>query len=1417
MSFELKHVFFLLPALISFCTGSAFAQSEYFQPRFEHISVNNGLSHSDAMAVACDQDGFIWIGTNKGLDKYNGYSIKNYPIEVNNTIGLSDNRIRSLYASDEGELWVGTENGGLNYYDKNNDQLVRVDSTLLLPIYSKVAILLSNSDVSCISSYNSRQLFIGTLEHGLFVLERDANKKILSLKRIPINKNQTDYGVRCLEITSNKEVWVGTSSSGLFLLQPDLTLEKAKLHSLNIQALHVDYNRNLWVGADQKIFLLPKALMAGEFLIAEPKGINSFPGLTSLHLDSLGRMWTGTTNGLFLIYSNKDNTVNHSIEFTHIEKFLPKDGISTSLSSSRIHQIIEDRFNTIWIATSAGGLNKVNLLNKGFGHLQRQSGEGITMASNYVNAIYQEKNKPFLWIGTRNGISKYDLKKRTYFNYYCNESEGSTAGVDVNSIFEDSDNNLWFGTWSDGFIRLSRSGAQEKWERHTVPERHQRITEKANAFFQGSRNNAVSFAEDANGFIWIATFGDGLSKYDKQGHLLKEFTMSSSLPSDKLVVLLYDKQRKVLWASTADVGLLKLELKGDSISLQKHFTNSTFDTLSLGANYCWPLFLDHRNNLWVGTLGGGLHKLITDSLGNEIMQRYNKRIPESDVESILEDSLGNLWIGGKGIIKFNPESKQFFRFDVSDGLQSNSFKVGAAFHAADGTFYFGGINGINYFKPKNITLNPHAPNVIITGLRIFNIPVNIGQKINNRVILNKNIELTSEIEIKSTENDFSIEFVGLQLANPGKNVHAFKLNGYHKDWIYLQPGQLTASFANLSPGTYTLLVKACNGDGVWSSKMASLRIKVLPPWWETWWAYALYSLLLVVTFQVYRRITKSRQDLEKKLLVEKLQHEKDIQLNKLKSSFFTNVTHELRTPLTLILGPIEELFQVSVSGRLGAAREKIFLIHQQGKKLLDLVNQIMDFQKVESDKLILRMREENVVIFLKEIFAIFKLKAIEKNIDYTLTIEPDEVRMYFDRNKLEIVFVNLLSNAFKYTPESGKIHLSLSVIGDKLGNSTFIDGEPAQNYVSIMVKDWGVGINPNEVDKIFDAYYQATHTETMQMMGTGLGLTLVKKIIDRHNGEIKIKSEVGIGTEFNIKLPLGKIHLSSDDLQFSTTSNDESNYKVEMIDEGSNHKAFQIEDIELVRSSRLLIVEDNEDVLRYLQQLFESLVIVYTAEDGVKGLEKALDVIPDIIISDIMMPHENGLELCRKIKQNPKTMHIPVLLLTARVASAHELEGFEMGADDYIIKPFNPRIIQAKVMTILINRLKLREFYNRQILLEPAAITIPDADRSFLELAMNVVEKNLEETSFSVQVLIREMGMSQSVFYRKLKSITGLSAIEFITDIRMKRAAQLLLESDLRISEIAYKVGVEDVKYFRKIFRQRFGISPSEFANKNEL
>lgn len=1389
-----------LMILMLFAIQNLKAQSEFILPVFEHVSVNEGLSHSDAMAVTYDSDGFIWIGTNKGLDRFDGYKIKNYANKVDDKLSLSDNRIRSLYTDPSGTIWIGTESGGLNYYDKFKDRIVRINRSVDSSRYSSEILLLSKSYITSILQYDPQVLLIGTEDNGLFVLRHDSLNNIVSLQRPAIKEDTVRIKVTDIKCASD-QFFVATATDGMFLLEQDFTLNRTSFPVLAIEALHVDNRKNLWVGANEQLYFLSRVSNYRQFEPINVGHVNSFPGLSSLHLDSDGRMWIGTSYGLYIIHWDGSFQKNHHVD--HVEKFLPQDGILTSLNSGRVHQIIEDDSQIIWIATSAGGVNKVNLLSKRFGLIQRRPGQQSTLSSNYVNAIYVQGDNSFLWIAGRNGISKYDFNREAFTNYLSIEGDGNGTGIDVNSIFEDSHGNFWFGTWAEGLIWIPHNAKSPI-----------RIRQKAYNSEEGlSNDNVLGIAEDGDGSIWVATFGGGLNKYDKNGNHLKTFSKSNSpIPSDKLIFIIYDRIRKVLWISTKDAGLLKVRPTSDGIQVENHLKHVPNDTLSLGANYAWPLCLDRKNDLWVGTLGGGLNKVVTDSLGAEHIQRYNSLLPESDVESIVEDSRGNLWIGGKGIMRFDPASKHYLMFDIADGLQSNSFKVGSAYKSKDGTLYFGGINGVNFFKPDEIRLNPYPPKIIIDGFKIFNKDIKIDEHVNGRVILDRNIELTEKIILKASENDFSINFVNLQLGTPGKNSCAFKLEPYHKDWVTLQPGQLSASFANLPSGLYTFLVKGRNGDGVWNPQPTKLLIEILPPWWKTSWAYTLYFCFLALALLIYRRIISTQRNLEKKLLIEKIQHEKDIQLNNLKSSFFTNVTHELRTPLTLILGPIEEL--VHSSGVLGSMNGKILLMQKQGRKLLDLVNQLMDFQKVESDKLTLHARMSNIVTFVNEIFLIFKLKAEEKNIKYSMVCDLEEVNMFFDHNKLEVVFVNLLSNAFKYTPEGEKIEVHLSVVGDCHLETIYKEGALLNNFVSIKIIDSGIGISSEELSKVFDAYYQATHTETMQIIGTGIGLSLVKKIIDRHCGQIEVRSEPGAGTEFHVKLALGKSHLLPNDLDMTAETR---KYFLEVETRAHENITTDLtsEEAELFSNLKLLIVEDNGDILDYLKQLFDPFVHVDTAVDGKIGFQKALDIIPDLIISDIMMPNENGLFLCESVKRHLKTMHIPVLLLTARSATTHEMEGYEYGADDYIIKPFNSRVLRAKVLTILSNQVKIRDYYNRQILLQPTVPSIPDADREFLESAVKIVESNLEQTDFNVGALIHELGTSQSVFYRRLKGLTGQSAIEFITDIRMKRAAQWLKGSDLRVSEIAFKVGVDDVKYFRKLFHQRFGMSPTDFAKKN--
>jgi signal transduction histidine kinase/DNA-binding response OmpR family regulator/sugar lactone lactonase YvrE len=1069
-----------------------------------------------------------------------------------------------------------------------------------------------------------------------------------------------------------------------------------------------------------------------------------------------------------------------------------------------VHQIFEDRNQIVWLCASSGGLNKVDLHQKPFGRLRRQLTSQAAQPNNYVNSIYKEEGRNILWFGTRNGVSGYDLAQKTSRSYLSQTGAGGPRAVDVANVFQASNGTLWFGTRGNGLISLTRQGEQEK----LTP--YGKLAENVDL----SDASIESMTEDRFGTLWVATFNSGLVRLSQEGKLLGAFdTGNSKLPTNRFTYLLHDRQHDVLWASTADQGLLKLRVTPNSLQVLKHFKYTPGSKDGLQVNYVWPLLLDRQGTLWIGTIGGGLHQLTADAHGRETVHSLRQYLPESDVESILPDDEGHLWIGGTGLYRFTPATRQYLRYDVADGLQSNAFKISSATRAQDGTLYFGGINGISYFQPHAIRPNPYPPVVQITGLRIANQPIAVGTEYNGRVVLAQPLSKPQTVTIKSSENDFSVEFVGLNYANPQKNRYAYRLVGYNRDWVHPAVGQRTASFANLPPGHYTFEVKASNGEGVWSKKVATMQFDVRAPWYKTWWAYLLYAAVALGGIALYRRIEMAQQALKNRLALEHFQAEKEKELTDLKLGFFTNVSHELRTPLTLILGPMEEIMRSH--GPVTDLRGKVLLMHKQARKLLELVNQLLDFRKVETGNVPLRASHTDAVHFLTEVYSIFRLKAQEREVSYVLDVPDEPVLLYFDRSKLEIILTNLLANAFKYTNANGQVELSATVTGSPGGEAVYSGGLLTGNYLRVSVTDTGVGIKADELERIFDPYYQASHTNTLRMTGTGIGLSLARQFAERHGGQLTVASTPGVGTTFELRLPFGQQHLRPEDIQLEDATlrpADEEQLLQPLLE---TEEALPDEAPAAAGPPRLLVVEDNDEVRQYLQQLFEPDYEVLTAEDGLDGWEKALSQLPDLIVSDVMMPRSDGLELCQRLKQHPKTAHIPVLLLTARTAETHELEGLGMGADDYMSKPFNPTLLQAKATTLLRNRRKLHEYYQRQILLEPTEIVVADADREFLENAMNVVEKHLDDPEFSVQVLVREVGMSQSVFYRRIKSITGQTVVEFIRDVRMKRAAQLLANTQMRVSEVAFQVGVEDAKYFRKAFQKIYNVSPSEYAKQH--
>jgi signal transduction histidine kinase/ligand-binding sensor domain-containing protein/DNA-binding response OmpR family regulator len=1385
------------------------APSEF---RFEHLTVDQGLSHSDAMTVAQDQAGFIWVGTNRGLDRYDGYTLKHYMLPTTLPItrkGVAGNRIKVLHAAPSGYLWVGTERAGLSFYDAATDQLVPLTSTAVAPSCRPLLQRLATASVTALTSDHLGRLWVGTQQDGVLVLTFDQQGRLATIgQTLPGGQPAEPYRVSSLVADAEGNVWVGTHNRGLRLVRADATplVAEATPVAEQVRALCLDRRGDLWIGTSQQVLWVSAAnRRAVRQLAAHPQPL-AYPQLQSLLLDSFGRLWVGTIYGLYVWEAGTATGTAQPLRAGSPTLLLPTDGEPFSLNSERIHQLFEDRTQVMWLCASAGGLNKVDLRQKPFGRLRRQLAGQATLPNNYINAVYQEEATNTLWIGSRNGVAAYDLARYTYRNYLNQTEAGVTRGVDASAICQTRTGTLWFGTRGHGLVRLvRRQGREELTTFDELP--------------GGRRLSSASIeriVEDRYGTLWVATFNEGLLRFSPEGKLLGSYGEGPrGLPSSRFTFLLLDPRREVLWASTTDAGLLKLRVTPDSVRLLRQFSYVPGATSGLRVNYVWPLLLDRQGALWIGTIGGGLHQLTTDAQGRETVRSYQRWLPESDVESLLTDDAGNLWVGGTGLYRFAPRTHQYLRYDVADGLQSNAFKIGAAARGADGTLYFGGINGISYFQPSAIQPNPYAPVVQLTGLRIANQPVAVGQPFGGRVVLARPLAKPQTVTIKPWENDFSVEFVGLNYANSQKNRYAYRLDGYNQDWVYPAPGQRTASFANLPPGHYTLRVKASNGEGSWSTRPATMQFEVLAPWHKTGWAYLLYALALGGAIMLYRRFEMAQQELKNKLILEQFQTEKEKELTNLKLGFFTNVSHELRTPLTLILGPIEEIMRSA--GPVPNLAGKVELMHRQARKLLELVNQLLDFRKVETGNVPLRASYADAVAFLGEQYGSFQLKAQERGITYQLDVPAEAVRLYFDRGKLEIILTNLLANAFKYTRDKGRVELAATAIGSASSPAVYEGEQLVGNYLKITISDTGVGISPHELDRIFDPYYQASHTDTLRMGGTGIGLSLARQFAQRHGGQLTVVSLRGTGTTFELRLPFGQQHLRPEDMQPEEPA-------TSLAPADSESELLEEDEVLTLPAApapagppRLLVVEDNDEVRQYLTQLFEADYTVLTAEDGLVGWEKALAQLPDLIISDVMMPRSDGLELCQRLKQHPKTSHIPVLLLTARTAETHELEGLGMGADDYVSKPFNPTLLHAKADALLRNRRKLHEFYQRHILLQPTEIVVADADREFLEQAMSTVEQHLGDGEFSVQVLARAMAMSQSVFYRRIKSITGQTAVEFIRDVRLKRAAQLLAQTTMRVSEIAFEVGIEDAKYFRKAFQKLYSLTPSDYAKQHRI
>ncbi|MEZ4775919.1 MAG: two-component regulator propeller domain-containing protein [Bacteroidia bacterium] len=1317
------------------------------QLEFRHLSVKDGLSQGSVFCITQDQTGFIWMGTKDGLNKFDGYSFKAYRNNPEDTRSLSHSDVRSLcFDQKDTVLWIGTIDG-LNKYDAITDRFTQYKHVEDDPGS------LSHSEIRCIYQDRSGRLWVGTLD-GLNLYDRE-NDRFIRIAHDPQNPQSLSHEtIVCITEDTEGGLWFGTQyglnqltrqagNRFTFIRYFSEPNRPGSLNDNHIQALTTDKAGNLWIGTHDgglnKWNPIEKKFTQYLYNSNDPTSL-THNNVRALETDLAGNLWVGTLWGL-----NKFNPQTQTFE-----RHLNHGFENQSLGNNSIKSIFRDKKGSLWIGTFFGGVSFLDELNNRFVNYQH-SPYTNSLIYNVVSSFVEDKKGNF-WIGTEGGgLNYFDKEKNLFsvFQYIPQKSQG-LKGSNIKKILEAGDGSLWIGTYGNGLVRFfPDKGVFE----------HIRKTDHAGKSI--NNDNVYALLRDGEK-LWIGTYGGGLNCLNLNTMGFSYYTHdpgdSTSVYSDELRTLLKDKDDN-LWVGTED-GLDMMVVPGEGQPARFQHVLKNIGVFCLHED-------KNRQILWVGTYGGGLVSL-NRRTGEEIHFTMKDGLPGNIIMGILEDDTGTLWLStNNGISRFHPLEKKFNNYSLADGLQNLEFNFNAYLKTRSGEMLFGGANGFTLFHPGQITPNPYIPPVVFTDLHVFNqyVPINGGDH-----LLEKSLDHTRKLIFRHDKAIFSIGFSALNYVSPENNRYAFRLNGLESHWNY-SVGKSSANYTIQEAGTYTFMLKGANNDGIWNPEIRTLEITVLPPPWKSWWAFMIYGLTMFGALIALIRFTRMRAQFRHQLQLEQVEKHKQEELHQMKLRFFTNITHEFRTPLTLILGPLEEI--MSHAGHDPWIGNQLSSIRRNAQRLLNLVNQLLMFRKMESDHQHLSATETELNPFLKEVFLAFKEHADLHKISYTYHQSPQPVKAWVDTDKLEKVVYNLLSNAFKFTPDNGVISLSVAL---------------QQEQIIIEVKDNGKGIEEKHIGEIFKRFYEVESPVRPQLKSTGIGLAISRQLIELHKGEITVESKPGKGAKFTISLPLGNEHLEKEYISKPTDPHPH---------------------------ATLLIVEDDDDLRQYLNNIFRPDYKILLAPNGYVGLEIAKAETPDLILSDIMMDTMDGVEMTARLKEDLPTSHIPVILLTARTSIVYKIEGLKTGADDYMTKPFHPEELRLRVKNLLVSRQELRERFGKVIKLEPQEVTVTTADEKFLRKALEVVENHMDNSDFDIEHFAEEMAVSRALLFTKIKTLTDQTPNNFIKNIRLKRAAQLLRDHNMNISELAWQVGFKDPKYFSKCFVQEYNLTPSEFQTRN--
>jgi signal transduction histidine kinase/ligand-binding sensor domain-containing protein/DNA-binding response OmpR family regulator len=1319
------------------------AQTEKIQ--FEHYSVENGLSATTVLCILQDSRGFLWIGTYDGLNRYDGYSFTTFKHNPDDSTSLSGNKIRAIYEDSAGFIWVGTWSSGLNKYDREKEKFIHYFHS------PDDAQGLSSNDITSLYQDTSNYLWIGTLG-GLnrfdFVKQEFIHYRHDSSNTTTINSNNI-YSV--YEDLSGI-LWIGTKKglnkfnrkSNNFTSYQNNPDDPSSLSFNVVFSICEDSRGELWIGTfggGLNKFDREKEQFIHYLNHPDDQSSLSNNTVTSVYKDRWGELWIGTYGGGLNRFVSKDDRF---IRYTHNPDNLE------GLNDNSIYTICEDNSGILWIGTWDQGLNKYDRGKNKFAHYSHIVDDPNSLNDNKVRSICED-NFGFLWIGTDGGgLNRLDRERNQFTHYTHDPGDPRGLGNDfVYSICKDNSGSLWIGTHGGGLNKFDSE------ENRFVHYKH-----NPNDSVSISTNVISLVYEDKAGALWIGASIGILIKFDPKSGQFIQYEHNPDDPSSfgqERVFSLFEDKFGTLWIGTYGGGLSRFDREKEQF---KHYTNSPDDSKSLSNNVVSSIYEDKSGVLWIGT-EGGLNKFDRES---EQFIRYMEAdgLPSDMIHGILEDNYGNLWLStNNGISKFNPADTTFNNYNEEDGLQSNEFNQWAYHQTKNGEMLFGGNNGFNIFYPDSVKDNPFIPPVIITEFQLLHKPVSVGfDKSTNRTILKKSITVTEEIELLYDDNVISFEFAALDFHIPEKNKYAYFMEGFDKNWTYTNADRRFVNYTNLDPGEYTFRVKGSNNDGVWNEEGTSLRIIIAHPWWATWWAYILYGVFAVTLFSTSTRSYLNRQRLRHQLELEHEHSEKLEEVDQMKSRFFANISHEFRTPLTLILGPSESIIKETSKEEI---KKKAGTIKKNANRLLALINQLMDLSKLDAGRLKLEASFGNIVTFVKGVAMLFESLAERKDIILKVKSTNNKIEVYFDKEKMEKIITNLISNAFKFTPVGGTITVSIS--------------ETEMNSVTIKLRDTGIGISEEEIPRLFDRFYQVDSSQTREQKGTGIGLSLTKELVELHQGSIEVVSKQEKWTEVTVTLPVGKEHLLLDEIVEADELPVESSMLVE---EEATLTSLQFdkpfpEDFDKDKTI-ILVVEDNTDVREYIKESLEEEYQVEEAANGEQGVRKAENIIPDLIISDIMMPKMDGNELTRKLKNDEKTSHIPIILLTAKTEQESKLEGLAIGADDYLVKPFDTEELQMRIKNIIDTRRKLHKKFREGEYLSPRGKEkkLRSIDENFMNRIIKVIEQHISEEEFSIEEFGNEVGMSRSQIHRKLKALSGKSASRYIRSVRLARAKKMI-------------------------------------------